>query len=273
MGKIPVSALIADFQTMLSQRWAYGADTKRGQVDCSGAFVWAYKQYNHDIYHGSNRIARVEVEELIPINMATIVPGMAAFKRRAPGENGYALPSGYQPGGDHYNGDLNDYYHVGLVDEDTARVLNAQSAATGFVASPIDKGWSHVGYLKQVDYERASPVSPVAPASPPTAEQPATAFTTAPSGGTVNLRAAASLSAKLIDRIPIGQAVTLRGPESGGWYPVRWGKKEGYVKADYLRGGDPGDWAVTLSGLTQPQAREIAARYPMNSPSVFQTHG
>ena len=82
-SKIPVTTLIADFQLMKSQHWAYreGA-AQSGEVDCSGAFVWAYRQHGISIYHGSNRMARVEVAALIPINVANVVPGMAAFKHR-----------------------------------------------------------------------------------------------------------------------------------------------------------------------------------------------
>lgn len=257
-NKIPVSVLLADFRRMLSERWAYGAETKTGQVDCSGAFVWSYQQHGHSIYHGSNRMARVEVEALIPINVANIVPGIAAFKHRKPDDPKYDLKAPYKPGGEYYNGDLCDYYHVGLVDEDTSRVLNAQSTATGFVASPISQNWTHVAYLKQVDYgsEATGPVE---------VTSSATAVTVATSGQTVNLRKTASKSAALVERIPIGSTVTLRGPECDGWYPVRWGKREGWVMAQYLDVGQisatvpdteasSSSWAVTFFGLTREQA-------------------
>lgn len=258
MSKISVASLIADFRRMLAERWAYGEKTKTGQVDCSGAFVWSYQQHGRSIYHGSNRMARVEVEELIPIGQATVVPGMAAFKRRAPGAPGYDLPSSYKQGGDHYNGDLGDYYHVGLVDEDTSRVLNAQSTSTGFVASPISQNWTHVAHLKQVDYgsEATDPVE---------VTSSATAVIVATSGQTVNLRKTASKSAALVERIPIGQTVNLRGPECDGWYPIRWGKREGWVMAEFIDVSksaatvpdtEPGSssWAVTFFGLTHEQA-------------------
>ena len=37
------------------------------------------------------------------------------FKKRAPGDAYYDLPPRYQNGGADYNGDLNDYYHIGTV--------------------------------------------------------------------------------------------------------------------------------------------------------------
>lgn len=219
---MPVSALIADFQTMLREKWAYGAQTKRGQVDCSGAFLWAYQQHGLSVYHGSNRIARVEVEALIPIAEATPEPGMAAFKRRAPGDKGYALPAAYQPGGAHHNGDLGDYYHIGLVDTDTSRVLNAQSAATGFVASPITQNWTHVARLRQVDYgpKEAIPLT--------------TMEIYAQNGKAVNLRKSPSTSAARVTQLPVGTRAEMLG-EKGGWARVSAAGQEGYVMREYLR--------------------------------------
>lgn len=149
MSDITSTGLLKTFQQMLDEHWTYrmGA-AQKGCVDCSGAFVYAYRQQGRSIYHGSNRIARTEIEELLPISEAK--PGMAAFKVRAPGESRYALPSGYKKGGSHYNGDLRDFYHIGLVGN-MGEVLNAQSAETGFVSSPIGK-WAFVARLKQVDY-------------------------------------------------------------------------------------------------------------------------
>lgn len=286
MSKISVSALLADFQTMLRERWKYvWGSAKRGEADCAGAFAWAYRQHGHSIYHGSNRIAREEIERLCPVGSVRVVPGMAAFKRRIPGDKGYSLPSSYQPGGSHFNGDLNDYYHIGLVDEDTARVLNAQSASTGFVASPISQNWSHVGYLRQVDYgaDAQMDIPEAEPAGQAEMTSSRTAVTVASSGGTVNLRAAAQLSAKLVDRIPLGETVTLRGPELSGWYPVRWGKKEGYVMADYLRANDPGavpatpsdgtSYAVTFDDLTRAQAERLMADHSEYRSTMEERHG
>ena len=153
---IPVQSLVDKFQQMNDEHWPYdspGYNDRRG-VDCSGAFVWAFDQFGESIYHGSNRIARAHVAELLPISEAQ--PGMAAFKAREPGEEYYALPQGYMPGGGQYNGDLNDYYHIGLVDENPAFVLNAKDKATGFTRSSITEKWDAVGYLLAVDYTGAT---------------------------------------------------------------------------------------------------------------------
>jgi hypothetical protein len=68
---IPVDGLIALFNRMYREKWEYkwGA-AQTGCVDCAGAFVWAYRQYGQSIYHGSNRIARRYIMELLPISQA-----------------------------------------------------------------------------------------------------------------------------------------------------------------------------------------------------------
>lgn len=249
MDKIPVRDLIADFRLMQRENWSYGAETRRGNVDCSGAFVWSYTQQGHYIYHGSNRMARVEIERLIPIEKAVIVPGMAAFKHRKPGENYYSLPSAYQPGGREYNGDLNDYYHVGLVDKDTSRVLNAKGEATGFVSSPITQKWTHVGYLKQVDYGNTKENTPMS--------EMTTATVWAEKGSTVNLRS--KPDGDLVERVPVGATVTVSGHQDG-WSRIAYNSLTGWMQDKYLSvGGNPAPYAAPTGNtvsITLP--RELA---------------
>ena len=171
--------LIEEFQRMLTEKWGYipgaagGTWTEKSQdaaveetvkkygrqwigrrvADCSGAFVWAFKQHGASIYHGSNRIAREHVVELTPIAQAQ--PGMAAFKAREPGEKYYALPAEYRKGGKRYNGDLRDYYHIGLVDADGRHVVHCANTQDGCVRSDIGQGWCAAAKLKQVDYAEA----------------------------------------------------------------------------------------------------------------------
>lgn len=223
MAKIAVSDLLADFQRMRDEHWAYVAGaSSEGKVDCSGAFVWAYRQHGQKIYHGSNRIARMEVAGLLPVSQAQ--PGMAAFKLRAPGHSKYDLPSGYKPGGKYHNGDLNDYYHIGLVCEN-GKVLNAQSTATGFVESPI-KSWDCVGYLNKVDYggedkmEENTNVLGVG-----------TVY--AQTGKTVNLRESATKSSTIVERVKIGAEVNVL-EDFGEWLKVETADHQGYMMACYV---------------------------------------
>jgi len=163
-------------------------------------------------------MARVEVEKLLPVSDAR--PGMAAFKFRKPGESYYDLPSSYTETGKYYNGDLNDYYHVGLVAEDPHYVLNARSSADGFVSNKITDGWDCVGYLKQVEYDSEVEIMQ-------------TAVITANSGSTVNMRKDPSKGAALVYRIPIGEVVIVESID-GAWAKVQYSKYSGYVLTEYL---------------------------------------
>ena len=249
MPKIAVSAILGDFKRMLAERWRYtdGA-SETGNVDCSGAFVWSYRQHGQSIYHGSNRIARTEVIELVPISAAK--PGMAVFKCRNPGDSRYALSSSYKQGGKYYNSDLRDFYHIGLMGED-GKVLNAQSSATGFVASPV-KSWTWAGYLKKVDYKEDNPMvddsNGVIYAGRVTAQ----------SGSTVNLRAEPSKSAKVLEKVKIGSSVNVIGTIDG-WLHVETETNQGYMMEEFVDVGISKTETPTLSELAE-RVEKLEAR-------------
>lgn len=225
--------LLKVFETMLSEHWKYTASAaEKGNVDCSGAFVYAYKQYGKNIYHGSNRIARVEAVQLLPISEAK--PGMAAFKARNPGDSRYNLPSSYKKGAKYYNGDLRDFYHIGLVSE-RGTVLNAQSSATGFVESKIDS-WTCVAYLKQVDYgdDAVDDSTENSTEDTSTAKESIPAVVTAESGKTVNLRATGSLKGMILERVPVGTTVEILD-ETDDWALVNSGKYIGFMRTTFLK--------------------------------------
>ena len=247
--QIKADALIADFRHMLDNKWGYifGAS---GQVltqeeyekkaaknewtkkygkkwighhvaDCSGAFVWAYKQHGRSIYHGVNRIAREYVVELLPVSAAE--PGMAAFKVYKPGHKNYDLPDDCKPGHAHYNGDLNDYHHIGLVDGDPSRVLEAATTQIGVRLGKLADNWDYVARLKSVQYEGGD--EPVA-----TEKQ---MIVTAKNGNTVNLRCGPGSSYSVMRRVPVGSVVD-QITTTGKWAFVRYLTETGYMKSDYL---------------------------------------
>lgn len=185
--------------------------------DCSGAFVRAYKAHGMSIYHGSNRIAREYVVALLPPDQAR--PGMAAFKARKPGEQYYDLPGEYKPGGKHYNGDLNDYYHIGLVDENPEFAINAQTTKTGVVRSKLSNGWCAVGYLKAVQYED---------------QEDDMMDKMVVNADKVNLRAAPDVNAARVEYLNKGDIVTIGMVYPTGWGYVTHERKSGYVMAKYL---------------------------------------
>ena len=276
--------LIADFRRMLAEKWGYIPSTsgetwtkeKQEQAaaksetvaryggqwighrvaDCSGAFVWAYRQHGMSIYHGSNRIAREYVTErgarseergaaLLP--MAEAKPGMAAFKLRKPGDKNYSLPSEYRHGGAHYNGDLNDYYHIGLVDTDGS-IINAQSTAKGVQRSKAS-GWSCVGYLKAVNYGTNESGG----------EEPMS-IAEVIGDGKLNIRQEPNKHGTLVNQISPGTEVqvvkTVTGADGTEWAYITCKKGSGYVMADFLM---PLDTVDDPENAPEPPVGDAAA--------------
>lgn len=135
--------LIKVFKQMYDEKWAYVANgSQAGSVDCSGAFVYAFKKFGQSIYHGSNTIARQYVSAPLS-KIASARPGYAAFKWR---EANDSTPAKYR------NDGLGDFYHIGLVSEDGKHVYNAKDEAHGFCLDDLSK-WHFVAPLKGVTYE------------------------------------------------------------------------------------------------------------------------
>ena len=242
---IPAAKLISEFVTMYREHWRYewGA-ARRGCVDCSGAFVYAYKLHGLSIAHGSNAIARNYVERLEPI--ADAIPGMAAFKARVPGQAGYDLPEKYRT-----SGDLRDFYHIGLVDETGKYVLNAKSTQAGFSRDPISK-WSVVGRLKAVNYNEQEKGG-----------DPMQMVVSCPAGETVRLRNSPSSGGAVVMKIKAGTIVSAEDVGNKDWLLVRYDGKSGYMMRQFLaecRSDDEPDTSERTVTITLPESSAQALR-------------
>lgn len=208
---IQASALIALFKRMLDEHWAYewGA-AREGCVDCSGAFVWAYRQLGASIEHGSNSIARLRVGEYVPVSEAK--PGYAVFKLRVWRES--------DSGNHWFDQQPGNVYHIGLMGRN-GKVLNAQSVKTGFVASDA-KGWTFAAQLKDVIYKEDGKMYGNA--------------TVSVTSGYLNIREGTSTRSKIIAKAENGARVNIIREAGGtGWV---FGKLEsgeaGYMSSEYL---------------------------------------
>lgn len=220
MGSIPKEGIIALFQQMYAEHWRYewGA-AERGCVDCSGAFVYAYKQYNQKIAHGSNSIGHKYVGELLPISQAE--PGMAAFKCKEWTED--------DKGNSWYGKEPGNLSHIGLVDTDTGYVLNAKGVSYGFSRDALTakNGWDFVARLDAVDYGGGGGGEKM---------------TVTISGGNpekpINMRASSTTQSKIIAEIPQGSTAELVR-EDGTWDKITYGGQTGYVKAEFVHKSEP----------------------------------
>ena len=217
MGKIKAPALIDLFERMTREHWAYewGA-AREGCVDCSGAFVYAYKALGGPaIAHGSNTIAREHCGALVPASAAK--PGYAMFRWREDGE-----PERYEDDG------LDDFYHIGLMGRN-GMVLNAKSTAAGFVESPIS-GWAYAAPLLNVDYSEDAGGESMAEETALFRAQVVT------QNDPLRVRDEPGVGGSKIGSIPRGAVVdVLDTSVNAGWWRVRFSALVGYASCEYLK--------------------------------------
>ena len=115
-------------------------------LDCSGFFVWAYKQFGLPMSHISSNIYKSyctkDKGKLTDALKKTILPGVAVFTGQVAG----------------------NHPHVGLYVGD-GKVIEAAGTQAGVCVSNItDRKWTFYGYLKDVSY--SSENAPVSPSEP-----------------------------------------------------------------------------------------------------------
>ena len=240
MGKMTQDFICARFAEIVG--WPYvspGTNDENG-IDCSGAFVRAYRMAGNNIYHGSNRIERVYCENCFDLNGSTsgLERGMAIFKYRNPGETGYdadPLSSAYLPGGEYYNGDVRNYTHIGLVTGVNPLEITHATSPAAKKDTKLGSGvssWRRAGRLKAVIYSNDA-------SGKEQNSMEGTAKVVAQSGSTVNLRESPSTSAALVARVPVGTLVMITGDAGNGdWSAVYWQNSEspakGYMMNEFL---------------------------------------
>lgn len=205
--------LIADFEAMLGWPYASPGSNDENGIDCSGAFVRAYRRQGKSLYHGSNRMARTACAWLRPAGQVLPGRGMVAFKARDS-----QPPKSYRPGGAYYDPELpQDFYHVGLVvSAAPLRVIHATPPCVREDSSL--RGWTHLGWLKDFAEEERNVEQRTVQAS------------------TVNFRAEPSTRAALLDRIPQGTALEVEAVDEA-WVRTVWQGRTGYVMAEFLSPG------------------------------------
>lgn len=219
MAKVKASDLIVIFKQMADEHWKYVAGArKRGEVDCSGAFYYAYKQLGDYMYHGSNTMWRKYTSKKGKIGEIDLKPGMAVFKCRkwtsAQSSNGW------------YETDPGDVYHVGLYIGD-GLVVEAQSKKTGVVKTKIST-WHLAAELIDTTYDVAEGEKPNANAF----EQTKTGVVRV-NNGYLNLRIGPSTSYPYAEKAYNGDALTIVGEESN-WYKVDYFGKALYASKTYV---------------------------------------
>ena len=244
-----VVLLIAMVQKIKSLNPAYkltgiGDD---GTCDCIGLFIGALKRMGIKWIgiHGSNYAARYDIENLKPIqNVNDLEVGDLVFKACSQNstKHKWDLPKRYHKDGAYYNGDLNDYYHVGivtLVDPLVIVPLNITHMTSPHMKVDTklnhnkNSVWSHYGKSKTLLKAAGKIVSPVV-VKEPIASSGSEAIVVAKSGSNVFLRMYPDKNCRTWDRVPVGKKVTIVEPGEV-WAKVNYGKRKGwYMMAEFL---------------------------------------
>lgn len=177
--------------------------------------------------HGSNYAARYRltggIHKVNSVNDLQV--GYLVFKGNTNPKTA-KLPRRYKKGGALYNGDLTDYYHVGVVTSINPLVISHMTSPTIKQDTKLGE-WGYFGLCQYVDYGTPAPE----PQPVPVEE---TAVVWAASGKTVNLRKGADKRYSVIVRVPIGETVIL--VESGTiWSRVRYNNSTGWMMSEFLR--------------------------------------
>lgn len=144
-----------------------------------------------------------------------------------------------------------------------------------FKQKTINGGWNKVGLWTEVSYDYGgdTPVPTPEPTPEPNPEpspEPITAVVFAPTGNTVNIRKSPSINSPLVERVKIGETVSVitRGED---WCQVRWQRYIGWMMTRFLIFDDPPtveDYTITIFGLTKEEADRLHDEWPNSKISV-----
>lgn len=255
MAEMTVDYMKKRFAEIVGWPYVSPGTNDRNGIDCSGAFVRAYKMAGKSIYHGSNRIERVYCRDCFDLHGSAsgLKEGMAIFKYREPNEDGYGLPQDYRAGGKYYNGDERDYTHIGLVTSVKPLGITNATSPTARVDTKIGSGihsWRRAGYLKAVIYstETMQDTDQDVPDGGENMSEFVGKTCVLKADGNdspINLRAKKNTASALVAKIPQGDPVLCES-DDGTWAYIRWddvggGKTyKGYVLSKFLRLSDSG---------------------------------
>lgn len=197
-------------------------------ADCSGVMVYIWKQFGLSIYHGSNTIARKHCGQLSKEPKA----GYAAFK---------------------VNGD--DYYHIGIVDENNEFVYESRSTQAGFKHdSPVSK-WQWFAPFTQVDYKGEQNMG-----------EPLYSAEVVTQSGRLNVRAGAGTNYPVIGQLEKGEEVGVYGI-TNGWAQILFKGIDGFVSNQYLRTKPPDEapidqkYSVVIECPSEVDANLVASLF------------
>ena len=220
-----------------------GGNGRDGTCDCIGLIIGAIQRCGGQWkgLHGSNYAAREEMRYLRKlVGTGDLRVGEVVYKTYRPGETNYSLPERYKKGD---GADLNDYYHIGIVESVYPIRIRHMSTPGARMDTSIGK-WSYHGMLKKIQGGEEEK------------EGDKRKMKVIIEGGVktapIHMRSSAGRTKdNIITDIPQGSEAELI--EGGGeWNYIAWNGIKGYVMSKFVKqeggGGeaDPGE-TVTVS--------------------------
>ena len=132
--------------------YEHGHDGSDHLCDCIGLVIGAIRRAGGQWrgVHGTNYTARKEVQKIEEIhNSGSLRIGEVVFKSYDPGQGGYKLHARYEPGGEFYNGDLRDYYHIGVVISTAPLRIRHMTTPRPKMDTSLGK-WRWHGWLRKI---------------------------------------------------------------------------------------------------------------------------
>lgn len=253
-------ALIQKFLEMiqriksLNPAYKQPGDGSNGVCDCIGLIIGAVRRMGLKWtgIHGSNYAARYQTVGLAYISSLSVLAlGDIVYKGvesngrgKKPCNNGtfthkYDLPSRYKQGNSYYNGNMVDFYHVGVVTSVSPLQITHMTSPHMKVDTSIGN-WNYHGQCKPIvnavtSGDKPAP-SPKPDIQPPddTASTGSEAVVISDNGLPVKMREYPSTSCATWVKLHTGTKVTIVEPGEE-WAKINGGGKKGwYMMAKYL---------------------------------------
>lgn len=228
---------MVDVIKRLNPAYKQPGDGSDGTCDCIGLVIGALRRMGlkWSGIHGSNYAARYQTVDLEPIHgVASLELGDVVYKAHNQGAAKYALPSRYKPGNQYYNGDLRDYYHVGVVTQVNPMRITHMTSPHMKVDTSLGN-WNYHGKIKplvsEAEKEADQPVPPTPKPEPSTGSK---AIVFASNGLPVKMREYPSTDCRTWVKVQCGTEVTITEPGEK-WARINaCGRTGWYMMAQFL---------------------------------------
>lgn len=208
------------------------------QEDCQAFVENTVRRAGGDMgdYRGSNDMYRNACDKIMTLEDAriegVIMPGTVLF---------IVEQDGGEPG--RYKADgLGNASHIGIYSGGQYEVVHSSASRGRVAASTLENGWTHIGWLKAVDYyddlpDGEEPSFDVdysgATNLPKEGADTMIGYINLPTDSNVKFRISPSSDSQWYGRINGGEQVDVLS-DSGEWTRVKYGGKDGYVMSKFI---------------------------------------